>query len=99
MCRTRYFPEKSCPLSNSNWRNRRGKFSGTVSEKKRLSNNCQSPNGLPVCRCDLSPASCVNFTGMRLQRNGRSFSKRSEEHTSELQSLTNLVCRLLLGKK
>ena len=22
---------------------------------------------------------------------------RSEEHTSELQSLTNLVCRLLLG--
>src|SRR5262249_61489168 len=23
----------------------------------------------------------------------------SEEHTSELQSLTNLVCRLLLGKK
>src|SRR5438046_3432098 len=26
-------------------------------------------------------------------------SKRSEEHTSELQSLTNLVCRLLLEKK
>src|SRR5438093_2677242 len=25
--------------------------------------------------------------------------KRSEEHTSELQSLTNLVCRLLLEKK
>src|SRR5437016_8915558 len=31
----------------------------------------------------------------------RSFatSRRSEEHTSELQSLTNLVCRLLLEKK
>src|SRR5438046_4049768 len=28
----------------------------------------------------------------------RSF-RRSEEHTSELQSLTNLVCRLLLEKK
>src|SRR5258706_7927258 len=28
---------------------------------------------------------------------GRIF--RSEEHTSELQSLTNLVCRLLLEKK
>src|SRR5258706_450584 len=27
------------------------------------------------------------------------FVKRSEEHTSELQSLTNLVCRLLLEKK
>src|SRR5437016_11911990 len=28
-----------------------------------------------------------------------SFGNRSEEHTSELQSLTNLVCRLLLEKK
>src|SRR5437016_11445374 len=27
------------------------------------------------------------------------FGGRSEEHTSELQSLTNLVCRLLLEKK
>src|SRR5258706_11857875 len=26
-------------------------------------------------------------------------SSRSEEHTSELQSLTNIVCRLLLEKK
>src|SRR5262249_62184596 len=40
------------------------------------------------------------------QRHRRSCSKdragdldRSEEHTSELQSLTNLVCRLLLEKK
>src|SRR5258706_2082620 len=29
----------------------------------------------------------------------RTFCSRSEEHTSELQSLTNLVCRLLLEKK
>src|SRR5258706_6862289 len=29
----------------------------------------------------------------------RSGHNRSEEHTSELQSLTNLVCRLLLEKK
>src|SRR5262249_61990576 len=29
----------------------------------------------------------------------RSAESRSEEHTSELQSLTNLVCRLLLEKK
>src|SRR5437016_8759392 len=29
----------------------------------------------------------------------RSEKGRSEEHTSELQSLTNLVCRLLLEKK
>src|SRR5258706_8532070 len=30
---------------------------------------------------------------------GIEVSMRSEEHTSELQSLTNLVCRLLLEKK
>src|SRR5258706_7369606 len=30
---------------------------------------------------------------------GASSQTRSEEHTSELQSLTNLVCRLLLEKK
>src|SRR5262249_61700836 len=32
------------------------------------------------------------------ERRGRD-TDRSEEHTSELQSLTNLVCRLLLGQK
>src|SRR5438046_6063147 len=34
-----------------------------------------------------------------LRSSTRSCSYRSEEHTSELQSLTNLVCRLLLEKK
>src|SRR5262249_60703637 len=43
--------------------------------------------------------------GHRRRRQGRhrqgllSGTRRSEEHTSELQSLTNLVCRLLLEKK
>src|SRR5258706_10030761 len=32
-------------------------------------------------------------------RRHRHHEHRSEEHTSELQSLTNLVCRLLLEKK
>src|ERR1019366_8734181 len=32
------------------------------------------------------------------RRSAVAFSSRSEEHTSELQSLTNLVCRLLLEK-
>src|SRR2546430_6657424 len=31
--------------------------------------------------------------------NRREFERRSEEHTSELQSQSNLVCRLLLEKK
>src|SRR5437016_10170245 len=39
----------------------------------------------------------------RLRRNNNagsgSLQLRSEEHTSELQSLTNIVCRLLLEKK
>src|SRR2546430_3580094 len=33
------------------------------------------------------------------QERGDSFATRSEEHTSELQSQSNLVCRLLLEKK
>src|SRR5258706_5933032 len=36
-----------------------------------------------------------DVTGQRKVRDAL----RSEEHTSELQSLTNLVCRLLLEKK
>src|SRR5258706_11156717 len=37
--------------------------------------------------------------GARRGRVGSGRASRSEEHTSELQSLTNLVCRLLLEKK
>src|SRR5437016_11497016 len=37
--------------------------------------------------------------GVPGQRSFVSSTPRSEEHTSELQSLTNLVCRLLLEKK
>src|SRR2546430_13169531 len=37
-------------------------------------------------------SACLSSTGNRLVR-------RSEEHTSELQSQSNLVCRLLLEKK
>src|SRR5262249_61507774 len=50
-----------------------------------------------VCRGDGRDA-----VGWRHDRDaGRAASSagRSEEHTSELQSLTNLVCRLLLEKK
>src|SRR5262249_61385133 len=39
-------------------------------------------------------ASLPTSSGARRRKLGR-----SEEHTSELQSLTNLVCRLLLEKK
>src|SRR5688572_32131102 len=36
---------------------------------------------------------------MAFSRSNRSRYSRSEEHTSELQSQSNLVCRLLLEKK
>src|SRR5688572_32298084 len=38
-------------------------------------------------------------TGARLRAIERELPERSEEHTSELQSQSNLVCRLLLEKK
>src|SRR5438046_8532843 len=50
-------------------------------------------------------ATTVRFTGSivrvstDLSLSGSAAGVRSEEHTSELQSLTNLVCRLLLEKK
>src|SRR5438093_6174901 len=44
-----------------------------------------------ICCGSAPPSFTANSTKSR--------SGRSEEHTSELQSLTNLVCRLLLEKK
>src|SRR5258706_10640550 len=42
---------------------------------------------------------CFGIIFQLHQRRERVAVPRSEEHTSELQSLTNLVCRLLLEKK
>src|SRR5262245_63971575 len=51
----------------------------------------------PVASEDFSNDSLpVDYMGLPLTEEGRS---RSEEHTSELQSLRHLVCRLLLEKK
>src|SRR5260370_7126046 len=44
-------------------------------------------------RSTITPSSSHGLAG------GRSDGRRSEEHTSELQSHLNLVCRLLLEKK
>src|SRR5437016_11081735 len=46
-----------------------------------------------VAQLGLSPAALEGLVTQGLAR------YRSEEHTSELQSLTKLVCRLLLEKK
>src|SRR2546430_4487219 len=47
---------------------------------------------------DRSPDRGVDVTVSKAQH-GRTDAARSEEHTSELQSQSNLVCRLLLEKK
>src|SRR5436309_12164415 len=39
------------------------------------------------------------FVGTAMNRPAQAIAPRSEEHTSELQSRENLVCRLLLEKK
>src|SRR5438105_13096611 len=53
-------------------------------------------DALPICLARGSkPAGHVDATPER----GRSGVARSEEHTSELQSRVDLVCRLLLEKK
>src|SRR5256885_3463666 len=52
-----------------------------------------SGNGLPRRRPSAAPSSS------RCETRSGPADRRSEEHTSELQSPCNLVCRLLLEKK
>src|SRR5262249_61825498 len=62
-------------------------------------------NILPVPRLGRALGTPSSAYGARAKAGGGQASfpspkpGRSEEHTSELQSLTNLVCRLLLEKK
>src|SRR5262249_56022963 len=58
----------------------------------------------PVVRCRPHSRLCTGGAGLLraavgLAEYAHAWPPRSEEHTSELQSLTNLVCRLLLEKK
>src|SRR5438093_7635809 len=51
-------------------------------------------------RSTMASSEPVRITSRLARPPSRSeIASRSEEHTSELQSLTNLVCRLLLEKK
>src|SRR5256885_8462496 len=53
--------------------------------------------GAPTPQEDHAVRACC--AGLALQASIRALPGRSEEHTSELQSPCNLVCRLLLEKK
>src|SRR5262249_58140482 len=59
------------------------------------------PGSVGVSQADFffTPSTVRVGTGQKVTVANISADSRSEEHTSELQSLTNLVCRLLLEKK
>src|SRR2546430_10602106 len=69
-------------------RRKRSSPTGTSSCSSRRTAPCAHPCGSPRA-CD---PTCSRSRADRVTR-------RSEEHTSELQSQSNLVCRLLLEKK
>src|SRR2546430_12292706 len=56
-------------------------------------------HGLYRLRGDRLAAALVGFGARSAQPAARRAVVRSEEHTSEVQSQSNLVCRLLLEKK
>src|SRR2546430_14692384 len=55
-------------------------------------------DALPISACEHAPEEGRAGASQELSPSERS-THRSEEHTSELQSQSNLVCRLLLEKK
>src|SRR5437588_1008976 len=62
-----------------------------------LSQRARSPSG--ARRVTAHAASRATTRSMCARRSGVTTAHRSEEHTSELQSHSDLVCRLLLEKK
>src|SRR2546430_10885098 len=61
-------------------------------------------DALPICLCKESHCHGARIDARPLHKSwdrasSRLPRRRSEEHTSELQSQSNLVCRLLLEKK
>src|SRR5258706_9076470 len=69
-------------------------YDGTLSNKQQLLESVKSAAVI---------SEQINNEGVKVQLYNDNVAVstgiRSEEHTSELQSLTNLVCRLLLEKK
>src|SRR5690606_40676842 len=78
----------------------RGGLGVAVGPVRRAEQQRRSPHQRVAHRC---PASCARWSAslihMSTCRVATATTTRSEEHTSELQSRENLVCRLLLEKK
>src|SRR5262244_2347496 len=74
-------------------------------QQPRTHRSCaRAPGTSPPCAATMPSWLCPCFgkecrSGLSRSPVQKPDSSRSEEHTSELQSLTNLVCRLLLEKK
>src|SRR5690349_22592321 len=81
------------PISDQDYRERHGDPDLERSERDRGSNR-----RLDAEVSDHAQA-CVDHTGVKPPRHVDAEEERSEEHTSELQSRRDLVCRLLLEKK
>src|SRR2546430_6759937 len=67
--------------------------------RRALGPACVSGVPLPPLRRKLPVSAHLFEICLRGDRTIRPCARRSEEHTSELQSQSNLVCRLLLEKK
>src|SRR2546425_5006099 len=81
------------------WATRDAAASSCVLRGFEAHSRTSAPPACRVCiRFAVSVVTCRQ-AAMRTPRRGRSLANRSEEHTSELQSLAYLVCRLLLEKK
>src|SRR5690606_39525077 len=68
-----------------------------VAPQHRVGEAVADPAGEP--ERDRPPGTCGAVPGQDAQHQADARGERSEEHTSELQSRENLVCRLLLEKK
>src|SRR2546430_10325896 len=70
------------------------------SEQTRKPSSWRSSGRDCAIRCvRISSATCRSGSCSRAASTPRCLRRRSEEHTSELQSQSNLVCRLLLENK
>src|SRR5690242_21331283 len=71
----------------------------SISGNRVAAEHVRNPELVPVSRTSLELVLAAVLEGSAIVHKHRTGVQRSEEHTSELQSHVNLVCRLLLEKK
>src|SRR5207249_8157078 len=70
-----------------------------VASEARLNRPAQKSRGSSPAGCSTRTSRCRLPAPAEYSASSRAFLPRSEEHTSELQSRFDIVCRLLLEKK